>query len=88
MITLHLCAENAASRGDLHTAFAQAFSFPEWYGRNLDALADCLTDVCEDAKITMDEAALNGCLTARYTSQLKRLLTNVSEQNPHIVFQK
>lgn len=29
----------------LHTAIARACSFPDWYGRNWDALADCLTDL-------------------------------------------
>ncbi|WP_214327498.1 barstar family protein [Nonomuraea sediminis] len=30
---------------DLHTAIAQALEFPNYYGRNLDALNDCLSDV-------------------------------------------
>lgn len=27
---------------ELHLAIADALSFPDWYGRNLDALYDCL----------------------------------------------
>jgi RNAse (barnase) inhibitor barstar len=27
------------------TAIGRAFGFPEWYGANLDALYDCLTDL-------------------------------------------
>ncbi len=27
----------------VHDRFAQALPLPEWYGRNLDALFDCLT---------------------------------------------
>jgi RNAse (barnase) inhibitor barstar len=30
---------------ELHGALADALGFPDWYGRNLDALADCLRDV-------------------------------------------
>ncbi len=31
----------------MHTAFAQALSFPDYYGRNLDALNDCMYDVVQ-----------------------------------------
>lgn len=84
MITLRLNAENASTRGDLHTAFAETFSFPEWYGRNLDALHDCLTEFSEDAEISMEEDSLLACLGDRYTEQLQRLLADVAEDNPHI----
>ncbi len=30
------------------TAIGRAFSFPDWYGANLDALYDCLTDLPAD----------------------------------------
>jgi RNAse (barnase) inhibitor barstar len=29
------------------TAIGRAFGFPEWYGANLDALYDCLTDLTD-----------------------------------------
>ena len=32
------------SREDLHAVFREALTFPEWYGNNLDALYDCLTE--------------------------------------------
>ena len=31
--------------GAMHTALAEAFAFPDYYGRNLDALDECLSDV-------------------------------------------
>ena len=30
---------------DLHRALAEGLHFPAWYGGNLDALHDCLTDL-------------------------------------------
>ncbi len=30
---------------DIHPIIAQALNFPEWYGCNLDALADLLADM-------------------------------------------
>ena len=36
-----------------HDAFSQAFGFPEFYGRNLNAFVDCLTDLDDpDAGMT------------------------------------
>jgi len=29
----------------LHDAFAEELKFPDWYGKNLDALNDCLSDL-------------------------------------------
>lgn len=33
------------SRQDFHRTLAHVLSFPEWYGSNLDALYDCLTEL-------------------------------------------
>ena len=35
------------SRRALHAYLQQALLLPDWYGRNLDALFDCLTDMGE-----------------------------------------
>lgn len=36
---------NVRTRGELHDALALSLELPEYYGRNLDALYDCLTDM-------------------------------------------
>lgn len=43
--------EKIHTKKELHEALAAQFGFPEWYGNNLDALHDCLTDIREDAVI-------------------------------------
>ncbi len=37
----------------LHKALAEALDFPNWYGNNLDALYDCLTDLEEDTYLEL-----------------------------------
>jgi RNAse (barnase) inhibitor barstar len=32
-------------RDSFHAAFASAFGFPNWYGRNMDAWIDCMTNL-------------------------------------------
>lgn len=41
-----------ATKEELHARIAQALHFPDWYGHNLDALMDCLTDL-EDTTVTL-----------------------------------
>jgi hypothetical protein len=42
-----LDAAGWASEADLHRDVARALDFPDYYGRNLDALNDCLRDVVD-----------------------------------------
>ncbi len=44
-------ASGIQSESDMHDAIANALQFPDYYGRNLDALYDCLTDIREDSEI-------------------------------------
>ena len=39
------------TKEDLHRLFREALSFPEWYGNNLDALYDCLTECKRTARL-------------------------------------
>ena len=41
-----------ATKEDLHAHIAATLSFPDWYGHNLDALMDCLTDLT-DTTVTL-----------------------------------
>lgn len=42
----------------LHRALAQALDFPDYYGANLDASADCLGDLCGDTVLTLRDVSL------------------------------
>ena len=45
------------SREDLHAVFREALTFPEWYGDNLDALYDCLTEISGKVRLLDWETA-------------------------------
>ena len=40
----------------LHELLSQALDFPGWYGNNLDALFDCLTDITDKTEILLTES--------------------------------
>ena len=39
-----------------HDALAEAFAFPPHYGRNLDALFDCLTEIAAHTMIVLTDS--------------------------------
>ena len=39
------------SREDLHRLFRETLDFPQWYGNNLDALHDCLTEITGQVRL-------------------------------------
>jgi len=69
-------------RSELHKAFAQALSFPDHYGNNLDALHDCLTAISVETVLTLQHwpAAEDGL--GRYAQALKQVLTDAATENP------
>ena len=75
---------SVASMEDIHRTLAQQLAFPEWYGGNLDALHDCLTDLHEetDLSIVHPEALLE-TLGPAYV-RLTRVLSDAAEENPYL----
>ncbi len=66
----------------LHTALAEGLGFPAWYGRNLDALYDLLTEPLEPVTLTIyDFDALNEKLGDR-AAALRRVLEDAGQENP------
>ena len=45
------------TKEDLHRIFREVLSFPQWYGNNLDALYDCLTECSGEVRILNWQAA-------------------------------
>ena len=47
------------TKEDLHRIFQETLSFPAWYGSNLDALHDCLTEISGKVRLLDWETAEN-----------------------------
>ena len=50
--------ENLTGRKQAHEYLAQIFNFPEYYGKNLDALADCLSEISDCTVVFEGKEAL------------------------------
>lgn len=69
----------ALNRTTLHDLLSQELTFPEWYGRNLDALYDCLTDLCEETELVLQN--WDSWEDLRYADRLLRVFRDVAEEN-------
>lgn len=52
MSTVHLNGESITDWDSFHTQCQQAFGFPDFYGRNMDAWIDCLSYLRDDEGMT------------------------------------
>lgn len=77
-----LNCENLAQRGQAHRYLAHKLNFPDYYGKNLDALFDCLTEL-GDCTIILDGGAdlpRNG----GYGAKVLKVLEEASLANPRL----
>ena len=71
----------------LHRLLAEQLDFPGWYGGNLDALYDCLTDLTEETTvILLHSQALAETLGAGY-GRFFRVLKDAAAENPKLHIQ-
>lgn len=85
MTVLMLDGSSIENLSQLHTAFMRAFSFPEWYGKNFDALFDCLTDMEEEAVIRVTEQTqLWEHLGMDAVNTLRHVLADAAAENPNL----
>lgn len=48
MTNILLCEKDFCNKQELHHYLAKELNFPDYYGNNLDALYDCLTEISTD----------------------------------------
>lgn len=75
------------NREMLHQTLKEALDFPDWYGNNLDAMYDLLTDMQEEVTIELrDQEQLESHLGAYAKAFLRALEDAASEQKMiHII---
>ena len=75
-----------ASKSELHCCLSSALSFPEWYGKNLDALFDCLTDISEKTEIEIINSEEMKKNLGEYFSSFVETVKDACEENENITF--
>ena len=78
MKRVELIASQLADQEVLHDVLTRELELPEWYGRNLDALYDCLTEL-KDV-----ELVLIGWPDEGYLSRVRRVIVAAAWENDHL----
>ncbi len=84
MKTCILDGEKIKDREMLHNILAEDLSLPAWYGRNLDALYDCLTDRQEETRILIKNRECLEHTMGKYVFSLMQALHRASKDNPRV----
>ena len=74
---------NIRNREELHDALIRALNLPTWYGRNLDALYDCLTESKQDTELRLLHPARLEEALGGYARSLISVLRDAAAENPH-----
>lgn len=69
---------------DLHEVLANALAFPAYYGKNLDALYDCLTEICEDTHLELRNWHHIEFHLKDYSGKAVYVFHCATEENPHL----
>ncbi len=74
------------SRQETHSYIKKKMKFPEYYGSNLDALADCLSEIGKKTKIELINADKMIENLGVYHKGFIRVFTDSAENNENIIF--
>ncbi len=72
---------SVGSRETLHQTLAAGLQLPDWYGGNLDALHDCLTDITEPTELVIRNGDALKTALGHYTTALEQVLTDCAAEN-------
>ncbi len=79
-----LDGEAIGTREQLHEILQRELELPEWYGRNLDALYDCLTDSHDLISIEFQNREALTDHLGRYARALEQVLRDAAMENEQI----
>lgn len=88
MKTIEINLGNVRTREEFHEEVSQKLNFPDYYGRNLDAMYDCLTDIMEPVEINfygVEKCRESSSEMSKYIESLKRMLADASDVADNLV---
>lgn len=85
-MTIELDGRQMTDRAALHSHLKERLALPDYYGRNLDALYDLLTERGEETAIVLRNQQEMEAALGPYAHSLRRVLEDAAERNPALTF--
>ena len=85
MKQITLDCETLLTAAAFHDALAAKMEFPEYYGKNLDALFDCLTEICEDTELILYNWHKLEYALKDYSGKLLYVFHCACKENPQLI---
>lgn len=73
---------------DIHQFLQEELDFPEYYGRNLAALFDCMTDLSEQTVIRYHRGGFESEEQEIYFSRVLTVLKDAAEENEMLILEE
>lgn len=89
MRTIQIQANAMKTLDQAHTYLAQLMDFPTYYGRNLDALYDMLTEIPQDTQVILPKALGDDHYLGLDGTYIIRVFQDAAQNNPklHLILQ-
>ena len=72
--------DKMTSKAEAHAHIAEALEFPMYYGKNLDALADCLSEVPRDMVVIIHNAEAAREALGDYADSIFEVFSEISQE--------
>ncbi|MGI6263291.1 MAG: barstar family protein [Succiniclasticum sp.] len=69
---------------EAHRYLKEQFQFPSYYGENLDALHDCLSEISEPVEVLVPECIVEDEYLGDYGSVLLQVFLDTEVENPNL----
>lgn len=83
-MAIHLDGRAMTDRAAAHSHLAERLDLPTYYGRNLDALYDVLTELGTETEIILNDPAAVVELMGKYGEALLSTMQEAAEENPKL----
>lgn len=75
-------AELTGDKEKAHEYLKEVFRFADYYGKNLDALHDCLSEIHDQTEICMDQKTLMAMASENYSYRILSVMCDTAIENP------